>query len=90
MGMPIVHLQVRDFATWKPLYDAHSRSRAAAGLAKDHVLQSVDDPNLVTVVMDFADVATAKAFAASPDLAAAMQAAGVVGAPAIHVLKKVT
>lgn len=54
------------------------------------MLQSVDDPNLVTVVMDFSDVGKAKAFAASADLKTAMQSAGVVGTPAIHVLKKVT
>ena len=50
----------------------------------------MDDPNSVTVVMDFSDAGKAKAFAASADLKAAMKLAGVVGAPTIHILKKVT
>ncbi len=88
--MIVVHHKVKDFAAWKPAYDKHAAARKAAGLTKDHVLQSVDDPNAVTIVMDFSDLGKAKAFAASPGLKEAMKAAGVVGAPAIHILKKVT
>jgi hypothetical protein len=90
MGMVVIHHKVKDFASWKPIYDKHAGARKAAGLTKDHVLQAMDDPNSVTVVMDFSDVSKAKAFAASADLKAAMKLAGVVGAPAIHILKKVT
>lgn len=90
MGMIIVHHTVKDYATWKPGYDAHAGARKAAGLNHDHVLQAVDNPNAVTIVMDFSDFATAKKFAESEDLKTAMKAAGVVGVPAIHLLKKVT
>jgi hypothetical protein len=88
--MLVVHHKVKNFAAWKPVYDKHAAARKAAGLTKDHVLQSVDDPNPVTVIMDFSDASKAKAFAASADLKAAMNSAGVVGAPAIHILKKLT
>ena len=90
MGMLVIHHKVKDFATWKPAYDRHADKRRAAGLRHDHVLQSVDDPNDVTIVMDFMDLARAKAFGASSDLKTVMKAAGVVGAPSIHILKKVT
>jgi quinol monooxygenase YgiN len=90
MGMIVVHHHVKDFSSWKEGYDKHAEMRKAAGLTRDHVLQSVDDRNAVTVVLDFADLAKAKAFAASADLKAAMKAAGVVGAPVIHILKKIT
>ena len=90
MGMLVIHHQVKDFAAWKSGYDKHADKRKDAGLTHDHVLQAVGDPNAVTIVMDFADLARAKAFAASADLKAAMKAAGVVGAPTIHILKKVT
>ena len=90
MGMIVIHHKVKEFASWKSGYDKHAGIRKAAGLNHDHVLQSVDDPNTVTVVMDFANLAKAKAFAASADLKTVMKAAGVVGTPAIHLLKKVT
>ncbi len=90
MGMIVVHHKVKDFSSWKQGYDKHAPTRKAAGLTKDHVLQSVDDRNAVTVVLDFADVGKAKAFAASADLKEAMKSAGVVGTPVIHILKKIT
>jgi hypothetical protein len=90
MGMVIVHHTVKDYATWKPGYDHHKSARTAAGLNHDHVLQAVDNPNAVTIVMDFSDFAAAKKFAESEDLKSAMKAAGVVGVPAIHLLKKAT
>jgi quinol monooxygenase YgiN len=90
MGMLVIHHKVKDFAAWKPLYDKHEGIRTAAGLTKAHVLQSVDDPNDVTVVMDFSDATKAKAFSASPNLKEVMKTAGVLGTPAIHILKKVT
>lgn len=54
------------------------------------MLRSVDDPNAVTVVLDFSDIGKAKAFVASADLKAVMTSAGVVGRPDIHILSKVT
>ncbi len=88
--MIIIHHRVENFPTWKRGYDNHADKRKAAGLSHDHVLQAMDDPNMVTVVLDFADFARAEAFAASADLKAAMKAAGVVGKPDIHILKKIT
>jgi uncharacterized protein (DUF1330 family) len=90
MGMIIVHHTVKDYATWKPAYDKHAGARKAAGLTHDHVLQAVDNPNAVTIVMDFSDFSNAKKFAESDDLKNAMKAAGVVGVPTIHLLKNVT
>jgi hypothetical protein len=90
MGMVIVHHTVKDYAAWKPAYDKHATVRKAAGLSHDHVLQAVDNPNAVTIVMDFSNFDNAKKFAESEDLKTVMKAAGVVGAPSIHLLKKVT
>jgi hypothetical protein len=90
MGMLVIHHRVKDFGAWKPLYDHHAATRKAAGLTKDHVLQAVDDPNMVTVVMDFQDFGRAKAFSESEDLKHVMKLAGVLGAPSVHILKKVT
>ena len=48
--------------------------------------QSAADPNDVTVYFEVADLERARAFTQSPDLAAAMQAAGVAGPPQIEFL----
>ncbi len=90
MGMIVVHHKVKDFAAWKLAFDEHAAVRKTAGLSKAHVLQAVDDPNAVTVLLDFTDAAKAKAFGTSDELKARMKSAGVIGKPEIHILNKVT
>jgi hypothetical protein len=51
------------------------------------VYQTVDDPNDVVILLDMADVGKAKAFANSEDLKVAMQRAGVIDTPTLHLLQ---
>jgi hypothetical protein len=88
MGALIIHHKVQDFDAWKPHYDRHAPARKTAGLTKDHLFRAVADPNMVTIVMEFSDLGKAKAFAGSADLAQAMNAAGVLGAPEIHIMNR--
>ena len=83
----IVRHRARNYAEWKPGYDAHEPSRAAAGLTEKHVLQDADDPNLVTLIFAAEDLKRAEEFSQSADLREAMQRVGVVGKPDIYFLK---
>lgn len=79
------HHTVVDFDAWKKGYDAYAPEQKKAGVLKKSVYRSVDNPNEVTVIHDFADVEKAKAFAASPDLAALMAKIGVQGKPQVWI-----
>jgi len=79
----VIH-ECKDYPTWKKAYDADVPKRAAAGLTELHVLREYDNANLLALMFGVADVGRAKAFAASPDLAAAMKAAGIVGTPRVR------
>lgn len=83
MALAIVQHKVRDYATWRPHFDAHEPSRTAAGLTNPRVYRGANDPNNVVLLFDVADIARARTFAASEDLKQAMQNAGVLGAPTI-------
>ncbi|MFI4891514.1 MAG: cyclase [Steroidobacterales bacterium] len=78
-----VHHEVTDYAIWRKAYDGFSATRRKMGVSAQAVYRSVDDPNDVTVTHDFANADKAKAFAASDELKAAMQKAGVKGVPQI-------
>ena len=80
--MTIRH-QVADYAQWRPVFDEHRGAREAAGLTRCKVQQGADDPNLVSLSCDAADLRKAKDFAASADLKEAMKKAGVTGEPTI-------
>jgi hypothetical protein len=82
----VIHQMVVDYAKWRPLYDAHQSARDAAGLTNCHVRSTAENPNDVFVACEMADLAKAKAFAASRSLADAMRNAGVVGKPTFDFL----
>jgi hypothetical protein len=79
-----------------PLADAAQRSRSSElrwtkipcfPSTFQRLYQTVDDPNDVVILLDMADFGKAKAFANSEDLKAAMQRAGVIDAPTLHLLE---
>lgn len=83
MAVVTVRHTVADYAAWKAGYDSHATSRKEHGATNDQVLQSIEDPNDLVVLIEFESLGEAKAFASDPSLKEAMAAAGVVGAPDI-------
>ena len=84
MGVMIVHHSVRDYAAWRPAYDAHEAARRAAGLTSGRVFRSTDDPNDILILFNTSDRRRAEEFGRSDDLRTTMQNAGVVGQPEIR------
>lgn len=83
MATLFVRHAVADYDAWRRIYDDAEPMRRAAGVVAHAVYRSAADPNEITVTHEFASLGAAQAFAGNPDLKAAMQAAGVVGAPTI-------
>lgn len=83
MPLLIVQHKVRDYAAWRPSYDAHEASRNGASITNGRVYRRAEDLNDLVIIFDVADVAKARAWAAGEDLKTAMKNAGVLGAPTI-------
>lgn len=58
----LVRHEVNDFDTWKKAYDESAEFIKGMGVMADSVHRDLDNPNMVTVYHQFADVATLKAF----------------------------
>ena len=84
MGVMIVHHSVRDYAAWRPAYDAHEAARRAAGLTNGRVFRSTEDPNDILILFDTSDRRRAEEFGGSDDLKSAMQNSGVIGQPKVR------
>ena len=84
MTQMIIHHKVRDYEAWRPGYNEHEKSRAAAGITNGRVFQRAEDPNDLVIILDVADVERARTWSQSEDLRSAMQRVGVLGAPTIH------
>jgi quinol monooxygenase YgiN len=74
---------VNDYNAWRKVYDAFADEQENAGVRSEAVYQSVDNPNEVTVLHDFADIDAARAFVDSAMLREAMTSAGVQGQPQV-------
>ena len=83
----IVRHKVADYSRWKEAFDNHLGVRKAAGEMGNRVLQSVDDPREVTILLDWDSLERAKKFVVSEDLKKVMQDSGVVGEADIHFLQ---
>jgi hypothetical protein len=81
---------VKDYAKWRPFFDADSVNRKPNGLETLVVATEMDKSNDVLIVFNTTDVQKAKDFATNPKLKELMGKAGVISKPAIqffHVIR---
>jgi len=83
-----VRHQVADYASWRKVDNDFVPTQMKMGVIFRAVFQSTDDPNDVTVILDFPSADQAKAFAVSPEFKTEMQNAGVKSTPQIWVVTK--
>ncbi len=76
-----VRHSVSDYAAWRKVYDAFHEIRKQAGVISEAVYQLADNPNDITLILDFETLDAARAFPDNPELKAAYDEAGSIGAP---------
>src|SRR5207248_974923 len=88
MQMPTlaVQLTIADYARWRPVFDKHQSLREKAGLRNVKVYRNADSDKEVLVWSETADAAKARDALGGHEIRTAMQEAGVVGPPRIHVI----
>lgn len=87
----IMFHRVKDWDTFKKVFDSNKQVRMDAGISDRAVGHVVGDPTMVSIVLAVNDMKKAEAFMGSPALKEKMAAAGVVGAPDIffyHAVKQ--
>jgi len=85
MALLAVQHNVRDYQTWRAVYDSMGEVQKAGGVTAESVHQLAGAPNTILVLHHFATVAQAQAFLTNPDLKAAMQHGGVESAPRFEI-----
>jgi hypothetical protein len=73
--------KVKECAAWKKIYDDQKPERIKAGLIDRGLGYSLDDKNLVAIVLAVTDFKKASVYGNSPDLKEKMKTAGVDGPP---------
>ena len=70
--------QVRDYETWKGVFDSHKEAHQKAGLQLERIWQDADNPNNVFFLFEVEDRKKAEAFISDPVSAKAGKDAGVI------------
>jgi quinol monooxygenase YgiN len=84
----VVHHWVRDFATWKPVFDEHEDVRRSHGEVEHRIYQDIYNPNRVVIHNDFPSEEAARSFMTDPSLPEAMERGGVEGEPGIGLVER--
>jgi hypothetical protein len=85
----MVHHRVRDLAGWKKVFKDHESTRKERGSKGAQVFLNGEDPTDVFLLFEWDSVENAKKFGKSEDLKRAMERAGVIGIPHIHMLEEI-
>ena len=72
---------VKDFDTWKSLFDQFEPIRKEGGERSAVILQHADDPNMVTILNTWDTIEAAQSFFNREELKVAMRDAGVTAPP---------
>jgi heme-degrading monooxygenase HmoA len=79
MPYSLAKLKVEDYAKWKLAFDAIAPARKASGGAiKGSLFQDVDDPNEVTVLIEWDTLENARKFIPSDAIKKALMESGVI------------
>jgi hypothetical protein len=83
-----IRLTVANYDRWRSGFDANRAFRRRAGATgKTRVFQDVDDPNTVTLILQWDTLENANRFLADPALQEAMQNGGIIGTPTINIMQ---
>jgi quinol monooxygenase YgiN len=89
----MIYLNVRhtvaDYAKWRAGFDAHEAARRAAGATGvQQVYRDMENPNAITIMMEWDSTEKARQFAQDPALKEVMEKAGVTSAPEVRFLNR--
>jgi len=88
MASILITHNVKDYAEWKKVFDSAINLRKSGGELSAQVYRDSSDLNKVTTINKWDTLVNAQKFAHSPELKAAMEKAGVVGAPVVFFLNE--
>lgn len=79
--------EVKDFQKWQEVFNENDKMRMDAGSIGVQVFRNVEDPNEVTVIMDWDDKEKTITFSQSAALREAQQKSGVISKPELYILQ---
>ena len=74
---------VKNYDTWKKVFDEHESTRAESGLTTRALARGIENPNKIYLFLNVADLQKAKDYSANPKLKEVRKTAGVISKPEV-------
>ena len=87
MSKVVVELRIGDYAKWRSVFDKNKPLRDSAGFKNIRIYRYSDDANDIVLLGETSDMRKLRKALTAPQLRTAMQEAGVVGQPMVHVIR---
>jgi len=84
----LVQHPVADYRKWRVVFDAALDFRHEGGERSCRIFRTTGDPNNLTLLFEWEDLAQAQQFMESGALRGKMKEAGVLGTPEVHFLSE--
>ena len=84
----LVHLEVEDYEKWKSVFLASKSHMKSHGCQGGQIFRTIDNPNQVTTIMQFDDLAKTREFMQSDDLKEAKERGGAAGSFSFYFLEE--
>ena len=81
--------EVKDVKSWKTAFDSDEVNRNNAGVKVHGVFSAINNPNMVTIHMEFPSEEVLNGMMSNPDMQKTMAEAGVIGEPVFNVLTRI-
>lgn len=88
MAYMFVRHSVQDYKAWKSIFDEFADLRRSSGEKSYQILSHDGDANSLVALFEWDSLDNARAYAASPELRAGMERAGVSSKPEILFLEE--
>jgi hypothetical protein len=83
-----LRLNLESYEKWRTGFDANDSFRRSSGsTGVNQVYRDVDNPNAVSLTLEWENAEKAQAFLNDPKLRQVMQEAGVIGAPVVRAVQ---
>ena len=88
MAHLFIRHKVKDYATWKTVFDSFIETRRAGGEKSWQIWHPDNDPNNLLLLFEWDSLDNARTFMANPDLKGAMEESGVIEPPEAYFLEE--
>lgn len=84
----LMQQEIADYTQWRAVFDSNEELRRSRGVQSTRVFRGLENPNAITLLVEWDNIEHAKSWLNDTRLRAALQEAGVLSAPAVTFLNE--